>query len=88
MPQNVSTILEHKTGSILETIQAFNRFMEAGHGVHLNFYPVVDESNIAFNRLQSESLIWEPAIQENKLSTYSGKSVHHKANLKKNFIKR
>lgn len=33
------------------------------------------ERNIASNRLESEALIWQPNIQENKVSEYGGKAV-------------
>ena len=41
MPQQVSSILEPKTSSILERINAINTFMEAGYDVHINFSPIV-----------------------------------------------
>lgn len=41
MPQEISTILEPKTSSILDRIRAVNTFIEAGYEVHLNFSPIV-----------------------------------------------
>ena len=46
------------------------------------------ERNIASNRLESEVLIWQPNIQENKVSGYGGKAVRYKAGIKSNFIQR
>lgn len=41
MPQEYSTILEPKTSTILERIQAINTFIEAGYDVHVNFSPII-----------------------------------------------
>ncbi|KJW02575.1 putative spore photoproduct lyase [Rickettsia endosymbiont of Ixodes pacificus] len=47
-----------------------------------------NERNIASNRLESEALIWQPNIQENKVSEYGSKAVRYKAGIKSNFIQR
>lgn len=41
MPQTLSTILEPKTSSIYDRINAINLFKEAGYDVHINFSPVI-----------------------------------------------
>ena len=46
------------------------------------------ERNILANRLESESLIWKPEIQENKVSEYGGDAVRYKRGVKSNFIQR
>ncbi|WP_371256163.1 spore photoproduct lyase family protein [Rickettsia endosymbiont of Ixodes scapularis] len=46
------------------------------------------ERNIASNRLESEALIWQPNIQENKVSEYGSKAVRYKAGIKSNLIQR
>ena len=40
------------------------------------------------DRVESESLIWKPDIQEDKISEYGGKAVRYKFGVKKNFIQR
>jgi spore photoproduct lyase len=44
--------------------------------------------NIASHRLESEALIWQPNIQENKVSEYGGAAIRYKAGIKSNFIQR
>jgi spore photoproduct lyase len=41
MPQKYADILEPGTSSILERIQAIDKFIEKGYEVHINFSPVV-----------------------------------------------
>ena len=41
MPQKYSSILEPNTSSILERIQAIDKFIDKGYEVHINFSPVV-----------------------------------------------
>ncbi|MCC2644550.1 MAG: hypothetical protein K0R94_328 [Burkholderiales bacterium] len=41
MPQSISEILEPKTSSIQDRIEAINTFINAGYEVHLNFSPIV-----------------------------------------------
>lgn len=129
MPQNISSLLEPKTSTIIDRIKAINLFIEAGYEVHVNFSPIVayegwledykilfqcldsqvndayksnikaeciflthneqqHERNLLLNRHDSESLIWKPDIQENKVSEYGGKAVRYKFGIKSNFIQR
>ena len=129
MPQSISSVLEPKTSSIMDRIQAVNIFIEAGYDVHLNFSPIVayegwlqdyehlfqsleihikesyksmikaeciflthntqqHERNVLSSRQESESLIWKPDLQENKISEYGGNAVRYKIGVKKNFIQR
>jgi spore photoproduct lyase len=41
MPQKYSSILEPNTSSILERIQAIDKFIDKGYDVHINFSPVI-----------------------------------------------
>lgn len=41
MPQKIADLLEPNTASIIERIQAIDKFIEAGYDVHVNFSPVV-----------------------------------------------
>jgi spore photoproduct lyase len=41
MPQHLSTILEPNTPSIIERLEAVDKFKEAGYEVHLNYSPVI-----------------------------------------------
>lgn len=41
MPQHLSTILEPNTPSIIERLEAVDKFKEAGYDVHLNYSPVI-----------------------------------------------
>ncbi|ACE06561.1 hypothetical protein Aasi_1237 [Candidatus Amoebophilus asiaticus 5a2] len=129
IPQNISSILEPRTSSIIDRIRAINTFIEAGYEVHLNFSPIVayerwleeyealfqslnthikesykplikaeciflthnshqHERNILSNRHESESLIWKPDLQEDKVSEYGGSAVRYRSGVKKNFIQR
>ncbi len=46
------------------------------------------ERNLSAGKDESESLIWQPNLQENKISEYGGKAVRYKRGVKSNFIKR
>ncbi len=46
------------------------------------------ERNILSNRIESETLIWKPEIQENKVSEYGGNAVRYQTGVKSNFIQR
>ena len=39
------------------------------------------------NDISGENLLWNPEIQENKISQYGGKNIRYKHNLKANYIK-
>jgi len=41
MPQKYSDVLEPETSSIIERIQAIDRFIDKGYEVHINFSPVI-----------------------------------------------
>ena len=41
MPQKYSDVLEPETSSIIERIQAIDKFIEKGYEVHINFSPVI-----------------------------------------------
>lgn len=41
MPQNISSILEPNTPTILDRIKAINAFQDSGYEVHINFSPIV-----------------------------------------------
>ncbi len=41
MPQKYSDVLEPETSSIIERIQAIDKFIDKGYEVHINFSPVV-----------------------------------------------
>lgn len=48
----------------------------------------VHERNLLANKDNSEALIWQPIIQENKVSEYGGSAVRYKARIKSDFIRR
>lgn len=41
MPENIRQILEPNTATIIDRIEAIDRFIEAGYDVHVNFSPVI-----------------------------------------------
>lgn len=43
------------------------------------------EHNV-FNNIQGEELLWQPLIQEDKVSQYGGKSIRYKLDFKRRFI--
>jgi spore photoproduct lyase len=38
------------------------------------------------HKLPGESLLWQPEVQESKVSQYGGKNIRYKAGLKKQYI--
>ncbi|RYE05854.1 MAG: lyase [Rickettsiaceae bacterium] len=46
------------------------------------------QRNMEANKVESEFFIWQPAIQEQKISEYGGKAVRYKKGIKSNFINR
>lgn len=46
------------------------------------------ERNLLANKAESESLIWQPSLQEDKISEYGGEAVRYKRGVKGDFIKR
>lgn len=41
MPENIRQILEPNTATIIDRIEAIDRFIEAGYDIHVNFSPVI-----------------------------------------------
>lgn len=127
MPQKYADLLEPKTSSISDRINAINLFIEAGYDVHVNFSPVIvtedwlEEYKLLFElldksvkeeykesvkaeviflthnekkhdynleyELTGEELLWQPSIQERKISQYGGKNLRYKHKLKEQYIK-
>lgn len=127
MPQKYADLLEPKTSSIVNRINAINLFIEAGYDVHVNFSPVIvtkgwlEEYKLLFelldksvkeeykesvkaeviflthnekkhiynleHKLKGEELLWQPSIQEVKVSQYGGKNIRYNYNLKEGYIK-
>lgn len=46
------------------------------------------ERNLSAGKNDSEALIWQPELQESKISEYGGSAVRYKRGVKSNFIKR
>ncbi|MGI4851856.1 MAG: spore photoproduct lyase family protein [Janthinobacterium lividum] len=57
-------------------------------GIFLTHNDQQHTRNMLEDRVESESLIWKPDIQEDKISEYGGKAVRYKFGVKKNFIQR
>lgn len=128
MPVDYMNILEPHTSTLAERLMAVKNFQDAGYEVHLNFSPVIvntdwlknyeylfnminlcaniyrwdvssvkaeviflthNEGKHLYNlehKLPGESLLWQPEIQESKVSQYGGKNIRYKAGLKKQYI--
>jgi len=128
MPAEYMRILEPNTSNLSERLIAVKMFQDAGYEVHLNFSPVIVETDwfkhyeylfqiidkvatiygwdtdavkaeVIFlthnegkhlynleHKLPGESLLWQPEIQESKVSQYGGKNIRYKAGLKKQYI--
>lgn len=127
MPQVYSDKLEPNTSTIVERLNAIDKFIESGYDVHVNFSPVIvidnwldeyrnlflmfndsvkeehkskvkaeviflthnkqkHQENIKNNTL-GEELIWNPTIQEDKVSQYGGANLRYKHDLKASYIK-
>ncbi len=41
MPERIAKVVDVRTSSITERIEAINDFVQAGYEVHLNFSPVI-----------------------------------------------
>ncbi|MEY2869777.1 MAG: hypothetical protein RIR01_2279 [Bacteroidota bacterium] len=126
MPEPYRQILEPKTSSIAERIDAINLFAKAGYDVHVNFSPVIvvkgwaKEYERLFHQLNvgvddalkqnvlaeviflthnikkhevnlqvdpiGESLLWNPKIQERKISQFGGENIRYAKGFKRNCI--
>jgi spore photoproduct lyase len=126
LPYLLHNLLEPKTTSSFDRMDAINRFIEAGYDVHVNFSPVIitedypndyirlfkyldlavskdykknvkaeviflthnekmHEYNLKENNL-GERWLWVPEIQEEKISTYGGKNIRYKREIKQQLI--
>lgn len=126
MPESFRKILEPKTSTIAERIEAINIFAKAGYDVHVNFSPVIvvkgwaKEYESLFHQLDAgvdpaikdevlaeviflthnakkhevnlqvdpigESLLWNPKIQERKISQFGGENIRYARGFKRNCI--
>ncbi|MDB6032063.1 MAG: Radical domain protein [Verrucomicrobiales bacterium] len=122
MPPSIAKVVDVRTSSIPERIEAINDFVEAGYEVHLNLSPVIyypdwlrdyaelfqmvndGTSEKAKRQLQAEiiflthneglhevnlqwhpkaeELLWQPAMQEKKISEGGGLNVRYKRGTK------
>ena len=126
MPEKFRKILEPKTSTISQRIEAINDFVIAGYDVHVNFSPVIvingwlKEYEELFKKLDStvdkaikdkvlaeviflthnekkhevnlqvdpigETLLWNPKIQERKISQYGGENIRYAKGFKRQRI--
>ena len=126
MPHKMSRIVDIRTSSISERIQAINDFVDAGYEVNVNFSPVIidegflerydelfeevndslspqakaqmtaeiiflthnaglHEVNLEWHP-RAEELLWQPHLQEGKISHGGGANVRYKVRLKQPLV--
>ena len=126
MPQKIASVVDVRTSTISDRIQAVNDFVEAGYEVHLNFAPVIYYDNwqadyaLLFEQVkdtlspqaqsqlqaeviflthnqqlhevnsswhpQAEELLWQPDLQEQKVSQTGGTNVRYKRGFKTHLV--
>lgn len=126
MPHHIAKLVDVRTSSIKDRIDAIQDFYDAGYEVHINLSPVIvydgwqkdyellleeisdklspevkqqlnaeviflthnkqlHELNEQWHP-KAEQLLWQPSLQEDKISTYGGHNLRYKWYNKKNYI--
>jgi spore photoproduct lyase len=129
MPQVWSDILEPNTTKISDRIKSINDFYQAGYDVHINFSPIIANSesgklytelfeevndtvsndikkdvlaecimlthndkmhiyNLENGHAIAENLLWQPNVQEAKVSSFGGKNIRYKWQIKNTYVDR